>query len=92
MARTSREATKFRFRSAEGSCTAKVKPGFDSESPVSTDLFAYICAYLRAFALKIFFFPLRDVPGCHKCKQVNRSDPHKHRQQTCAKRHNFLSV
>jgi hypothetical protein len=40
MARTSGEATNIRFRSAEGIYKAKAKPGFDSESPVSTDLFA----------------------------------------------------
>jgi hypothetical protein len=43
MAQTSGEATNVRFRSAEGIYKAKAKPGFDSESPVSTDLFAYIC-------------------------------------------------
>jgi hypothetical protein len=66
MARTSGEATNVRFRSAEGIYKAKAKPGFDSQRPVSTDLFAYICAYLRAFALNIFFFPSRDVPGSHQ--------------------------
>jgi hypothetical protein len=40
-------------------------------SPVSTDLFAYICTYLRAFAFKTFFFPSRDVPGPHQSQQVN---------------------
>ena len=40
--------------------------GFDSDSPVSTDLFAYICTYLRTFALKTFFFPSRDVLGSHR--------------------------
>ena len=50
---------------------ARAKPGFGSESSVSTDLFAYICTYLRTFALKTFFFPSRDVPGSHQSKQVN---------------------
>jgi hypothetical protein len=66
MARTSGEATNVRFRSAEGIYKAKAKPGFDSESPVTTDLFAYICAYLRTFALKTFFFPSRNVPDTHR--------------------------
>jgi hypothetical protein len=52
VARISGEATNTRFRSAEGIYKAKAKPGFDSESLVSTDLFAYICTYLRTFALK----------------------------------------
>jgi hypothetical protein len=62
MAQTSGEATNVRFRSAEGIYKAKAKQGFDSEGPVSTDLFAYICAYLRTFALKTFFFPSRNAP------------------------------
>jgi hypothetical protein len=68
MARTSGEATNTRFRSAEGVYKTKAKPGFDSESPVSTDLFAYICTYLRTFALKTFFLSSRDVPGSHQSK------------------------
>jgi hypothetical protein len=66
MARTLGEATDIRFRSAEGIYKAKAKPGFDSESLVTTDLFAYICAYLRTFALKTFFFPSRNVQGSHQ--------------------------
>ncbi len=66
MARTSGEATNTRFRSAEGIYKAKAKPGFDSESPVTTDLFAYICAYLRTFALKTFFFLSRNGADSHQ--------------------------
>jgi hypothetical protein len=92
VARTSGEATNVRFRSAEGIYKAKAKPGFDSKNPISTDLFAYICAYLRAFALKTFFFPSRDVPASHQSKQVNHSASRKNPAKSCAKRHNFLSV
>jgi hypothetical protein len=92
VAGTSGEATNIQFRSAEGIHKAKAKPGLDSESPVSTDLFAYICAYLRTFALKTFFFPSRDIPGSHQSKQVNYGASRKIIIYTCAKRHNFLSV
>ncbi len=73
VARTLGVATNIRFRSAEGIYKAKAKPWFDSDSPVSTDLFAYICTYLRTFALKTFFLPSREVPGSHQSKQVNYS-------------------
>jgi hypothetical protein len=92
VARTSGEATNVRFRSAEGIYKAKAKPGFESKNPVNTDLFAHICAYLRAFVLKIFFVPSRDVPGSHQNKQVKHSASHKNSAKSCAKRHNFLSV
>jgi hypothetical protein len=83
MAQTSGEATNVRFRSAEGIYKAKAKQGFDSEGPVSTDLFAYICAYLRTFALKTFFFPSREVPGFHQSKQVNHSASRKNSAKPC---------
>jgi hypothetical protein len=90
VARTSSEATNARFCSAEGIYKAKAKPVFDCKSPVSTDLFAYICAYLRTFALKTFFFPSRDVPGSHQSKQVNYSASRKNSAKPSAKRHNLL--
>ena len=89
---TSGEATNIRFRSAEGIYKAKVNPVFDCKSPVSTDLFAYICAYLRTFALKTFFFPSRDVPGSHQSKQVNYSASRKNSAKPSAKRHNLLGI
>ena len=92
MAQTSGEATNVRSRSAEGIYKAKAKPGFDSKNPVSTDLFAYICAYLRTFALKTFFFPSREVPGFHQSKKVNRSASRKNSAKPSARCHNFLSV
>jgi hypothetical protein len=52
VAPTPSEPTNTRSRSAEGIYKAKAKPGFDSENPGSTNLFAYICTYLRTFALK----------------------------------------
>jgi hypothetical protein len=91
MAQISSEATNVWFRSAEGIYKTKAKPGFASESPVSTELFAYICAYLRTFALKSFFFPSRDVPGSHQSKQVNYGDSRSITIHLCAKRHNFTS-
>src|SRR5271168_4366435 len=91
MAQTSGEATNIRFRSAEGIYKAKAKPGFASESPVSTDLFAYICVYLRTFALKTFFFPSRDVLGFHQSKQVNYGASRNIIIYPCANRHNFTS-
>jgi hypothetical protein len=92
MARTSGQATNTRFRSAEGIYKTKANPGLDSERPVTMDLFAYICAYLRTFALKTFFFPSKDVPGSHQSKQVNYAASRKNSTKPCAKRHNFLSV
>src|ERR1700728_4098019 len=52
MAGALRQASNVRFCAAEGIYKAKAKPGFDSESPAISDLFAYICTYLRTFALK----------------------------------------
>jgi hypothetical protein len=92
MAQASGEATNARSRSAEGIYKAKAKPGVDSKNPISADLFAYICAYLRAFALKTFFFPSRKIPGSHQSKKVNRSASRKNSAKPCAKRHNFLSA
>jgi hypothetical protein len=50
--RTPSESGNIRVRSAEGIYKTKRRPGFDSESPTTTALFAYICTYLRVFALK----------------------------------------
>ena len=52
MARTPSEAPNSRCRSAEGIYESKEKPEFDLESPTGTGPFAYICPYLRTFALK----------------------------------------
>src|ERR1700720_404802 len=84
--RTPSESGNFRARSAEGIYKTKMRSGFDHESPTRTDLFAFICTYLRVFALKTFFFlslrncspiPSRAMPDGRDCTGRTASEGRK---------------